>query len=1402
MKFNNHCVLLGLLLVLVIGLTGWRHIVTASDAEAGLKAALKQVERSEHFRFISDLVQTERHAARLENIGRTNRTSTLVINGTVDVPADTTTLDLTSPDGSYTSAMKVEDGIAYEKSADGSWQPSSQSTALIAPDGNPFTFLTDAANIRYAADSDLFPAELLPDDLAIIRIAFDVNPLAFGAQMQEQAISQLKSRNEWRNGMSLDTATLYNDMTGTGELWLNSTDHTPIRQIVYLTQPQPNGNTIEARITTDYTDWRIAETAGFHFEMPTIASAELATITTNTLILLLTIGGTTILLVYSRSRQLYYALALTLTGSFVLAPLAQAAAAFDTHRFAQTITERYAAEEESEAENPYAQPFAPTVDPQLANATANAPTLSDIVLNNTNYQSGVDTDGDGLTDDVEIYRLGTDPGNIDTDGDTISDGIEVQGFRIGGVDGEIWYLNPLRVDSNGDKIPDNQECIERVDVDANGALIPGVVATPCRDTDGDWIPDVYDYDDDNDNVPDSTDASPTWTGGAALRNSFDFSLSNGVIDRYVETVVQVRPNDDNHLHLANNVYDWPANDTDGQITRVKNDTFADHGFTDTRAANGDIRITPELEITMLWDANNPTRGLPISATVPINMATNPATFVDQAMLDRYRASYIHDSSNGNIVFTVPLHELRDMVGDRVVGWSARIPYQLKSATWGTAHQMRVVWKVTGLLDTCDPANAPAGVAPATFCSATNPQNWTTHLATLNRYAVSFQLTGLTVREDVNVETALIAEDDALTQPYARDLWHVADTLQRVFIEPTTLGDGSRLDVPAIAGRLQDGSSATVTERWGIPANALTVQQFTDTSITRALDLMTATGLGDFLRATYPAPAENDTPTVLYVQETSNRTVSIADGSTEMAWSGETVVADFTSVDVQTMASINWRPYTFTAADGWAPGNLDSIMPGKQANWNTLLTDAALNAIAGPGLVAYQSARKGAVTMATNHYIAMYVGFNRMVELDGTMLEPFALVDANYPFSAEPLFDLVQKQLADLFLIAIEEATVTIDGETILLTGFVPVNTRGHFLEQYGEVVLEQELTPAQWRGKRAASAFVAGIIAYIIAKRQGIYDFTNSTAGFNYSAVMIGSLLIGAAFFLTAFILEQNGARADVVTAMSGVALSMFSISAVAEVGRTVKLLTHVRALKQLISVGEMVEDGVRAAAMVRYATKSLKAIQSAARVAAFVGFIFDVLIEIAFFVFSVAYNELKYGSIAYNVAVARMLAGITLAVLLLGIGLIMVVLGPVAVAVFAVFMALLGIVEIILLIICEASGHSPDHFTCQGVMGSIAQSIADAFYQFTVPIEMNHNDRVTMQVRSATLADPTRGYSVGNTIRISMEILSALPRGAVPACCRERPPHPHAQPSGYPAAGHRTPAAPREQVRAQGKKY
>jgi hypothetical protein len=113
---------------------------------------------------------------------------------------------------------------------------------------------------------------------------------------------------------------------------------------------------------------------------------------------------------------------------------------------------------------------------------------------------GVDTDGDGLDDMVEVC-LGTSPYDADTDRDGIPDKVELDGFDLGG---KHWDSDPLQPDSNNDGTLDTFEWA--------GTHAPNGQAAN-MDLDGDGIPNLWDDDDDGDGVPDRHDLSPAAVTG-------------------------------------------------------------------------------------------------------------------------------------------------------------------------------------------------------------------------------------------------------------------------------------------------------------------------------------------------------------------------------------------------------------------------------------------------------------------------------------------------------------------------------------------------------------------------------------------------------------------------------------------------------------------------------------------------------------------------------------------------------------------------------------------------------------------------------------------------------------------------------------------------------------------------
>jgi len=168
--------------------------------------------------------------------------------------------------------------------------------------------------------------------------------------------------------------------------------------------------------------------------------------------------------------------------------------------------------------------------------------------------SDIDTDADGLYNSVETV-LGTDLNNTDTDFDQLSDYDEA----INGTD-------PLYPDSNNDGIADYVEMY-------NISL----------DLDNDSIMNAWDADNDNDGVTDGIDLSPF--SKSEIYDSFSFNVKTNGNPAFMN--FQIRPNQEDHLTLPLQYWDWPEDD-EGVMRDLNN-------------SEEDVFILPYLEMSIQTD---------------------------------------------------------------------------------------------------------------------------------------------------------------------------------------------------------------------------------------------------------------------------------------------------------------------------------------------------------------------------------------------------------------------------------------------------------------------------------------------------------------------------------------------------------------------------------------------------------------------------------------------------------------------------------------------------------------------------------------------------------------------------------------------------------------------------------
>ncbi|MCP4129015.1 MAG: hypothetical protein GY753_18440, partial [Gammaproteobacteria bacterium] len=405
------------------------------------------------------------------------------------------------------------------------------------------------------------------------------------------------------------------------------------------------------------------------------------------------------LLLVRRKRTLYTAVVIAMIVLMVVQPLLQAGQyTFVFNRAAEASTLEEALQELAappQQENTGGEPMQQVLS-DLAGGIADTGDLNDCrtLFVDTGSQPADDDDGDGLSNETE-WCLGTIHTDVDSDGDGITDTVELAGFTDG--NGKKWWSDPLQADSNNDGMTDGGEW--------DPALInaTGTYTDSFTDKDNDGVPNLWDEDNDGDEVPDSLDISPYRV--MPNRESFTVTVSDHNAGTSVYVDVQLQPKNLTHLRYNLTSLDWPSDDK-GQI-QEHNDSL------------GDITLLPVLEIKYHSE-------------------------IAPSLASLYSIAYTSVSSEpaDGYLLWAPLQAVTSR--GAIYAFSARLPFNSAEADKGIKlSEAKILWLTQAELDSCQ-------VTTDDPCKRVV----TTGSTIASYYEPKFRVTGLNVVESKDIEVGL------------------------------------------------------------------------------------------------------------------------------------------------------------------------------------------------------------------------------------------------------------------------------------------------------------------------------------------------------------------------------------------------------------------------------------------------------------------------------------------------------------------------------------------------------------------------------------------------------------------------------------------------------------------------
>jgi len=736
--------------------------------------------------------------------------------------------------------------------------------------------------------------------------------------------------------------------------------------------------------------------------------------------------------------------------------------------------------------------------------------------------------------------------------------------------------------------------------------------------------------------------------------------------------------------------------------------------------------------------------------------SNPTLMIDATKLASFQIN-VSENADGTLAAFVPLGMAVDAQSGKTEAFHGRMFYQHNTSA-PISHTVNLVWLVTVLSDYCPEAN----------CS--NPGSVLDQPRVVHQFRdESWVVTGLGVTEELGVDVALVYQDPATATDSAAErdahliewndnLWHLANGLQRIFIQGVDCDAGNTatcagtpngqrdLKVFDIKTRWDIGAGATITQRWGIPADALNVVTSTfahpgdlgvlaESAIPAILNQQFMTGVYPF---TSMLGAANTVifPTILVASETRSRAAGAA-LTENVTFAGRMLKVDFdpgqigARIEPVTSTAMSWKPFRHGASK-WEPMPLADY-------WDYLDKMLPLaGSFSKKGDRESEYAAAADIRMTQVAYVNLYAGIGKVVE--------------------------ALNQGGTYLLSSVEEGEATTDSELAYTSDVIKASgeTTGGFTKAFLEPFYEvwdfehSLIKRLQKAGNQRMIARLDYTVKGSIGRgvRNAIGSFTGfdrlfdsaKNATFKGRVGGVGSaltssaaqLMVGLAKSLASIDSKNNNTQQVVVHVLQGIATAQ-------AIGDGVKMLHAFSKLKAVVgetNLGALSKLG-----------DSLATSSKAAKVTAVVGLVFELSVSFAIFVYQVNAAGLTAFSLAMNQALSQWAAGAIVAVMMAALA---------STGVGAIIVAIIGLIDSVISLFCGIYHPDEDedvaaNWACKGLSGILTEGVAYVIYDTTDIIDLNNPNRLKFKNFNPYLADPKGGFAAGAPLQMDLQVENTI---------------------------------------------